>query len=358
MISVVIPTYNESENIEDLIRDIGEILEKEEYEILVVDDSSPDRTAEKVESLQDEFENLRLIRRDGKSGIGSAYKEGFSQVKGDIVVQMDADFSHPPEKIPELVSAVEEGNDIAVGSRYVEGGDRNDPIWRRINPLIGSYLYRYLLRCPVRDFTSGFKAYNRDTVEDLLEKDLPDGFHFQAASLMRLTEKGRTVEEVPIDFRPRRAGEPKYSIEDLLNNINLFLKFFLEKNEKPLKFGTVGASGILVDTGILFTLKEFGGVWPVLAVAIATEAAIVWNYTLNDFWTFGNRGKETIEHFFRRLAKFNSVSLAGLVAKVGIFWFLTEMVDIYYILSNLIAIAIVFIWNYVINVRWTWNEQN
>lgn len=356
MISVVIPTYNESENVEDIICSVRDILSSEDYEVLIVDDNSPDGTAEKVERLQDKMENLKLIRRDMKSGIGSAYKKGFSQVEGDIVVQMDADFSHPPEKIPELVSAVENGNDIAVGSRYVKGGDRNDPIWRRINPLIGSYLYRYLLKCPVRDFTSGFKAYNQSAIESLLEEDLPDGFHFQAASLMELTEEGKTVEEVPIDFRPRRAGEPKYSVKDLVNNIKLFLRFFLEKNERPLKFGAVGASGIVVNTGLLYFFTEIIGLYYVLSSIIAVESSIVSNFCFNELWTFIERGKEGLKHLFKRFLKFNAVSLVGMGGNIAILYLLTEFAGIYYLVSNLMAIATVFSWNYLMNTKWTWSK--
>ncbi len=356
MISVVIPTYNEAENIGDLVRDVAEVLEDRSYEILVVDDNSPDGTAEKVEELKGDIEGLKLVRREGKSGIGAAYKEGFSKVGGDVVVQMDADFSHPPEKIPELVAAVEEGTNIAVGSRYVDGGDRNDPIWRRINPLIGSYLYRYLLGCPVKDFTSGFKAYSGEVAEELLDKDLPDGFHFQAASLMKLIDGGEEVKEVPIDFRPRRAGEPKYSFEDLKNNIELFMKFFLEKNEKVLKFGAVGASGILVNTGLLYFFTDVAGLYYVLSSAIAVETSIISNFCLNELWTFIERGKEGLKHLFKRFLKFNTVSLTGMLGNIAILYLLTEFAGIYYLVSNLIAIMVVFAWNYLVNVRWTWRK--
>lgn len=228
-VSIVIPTYNEAENIEDLIKELKENLESYENEIIIVDDGSPDGTADIVEDLEEY--NLTLIERKRKSGIGSAYKEGFIQAEGEIIVQMDADFSHRPNEVPDLINEIENtDSQVAVGSRYVQGGDRNDPLTRRIFPLIGSKLYYYTLRSPVKDVTSGFKAYKRDILQEALKEPLPDGFHFQAASLFTIIEKGYKVTEVPIDFRPRRAGEPKYELSDLIDNLKLYLKLFIRRN--------------------------------------------------------------------------------------------------------------------------------
>ena len=356
MISIVIPTYNEAENIEGLLGEIREVLSDRDLEVVVVDDGSPDGTADLVESSGIEFESLELIRREFRKGIGSAYKRGFREAEGDIIVQMDADFSHRPEDIPGLIEAVEQGSEVAVGSRYVEGGDRNDPLLRRINPLIGSYIYRYILKCPVRDFTSGFKAYNRDVVEELSGADLPDGFHFQAASLMHLVEKGRKIKEVPIEFRPRRAGEPKYSTHDLVDNIELLVKLFLKRNEEVIKFGIVGASGVLVNMGLLYFLTEHVGLYYLVSSIIAVESSIISNFTLNELWTFVEKGKEGLNHVLKRFLKFNSISAVGLGINVTFLWVLTEFVGLYYLLSNLVAISAVFSWNYLANVRWTWTE--
>ena len=221
-VSVVIPTYNEEENIRELLREIHGQLETYSYEIIVIDDSD-DSTAEKIREIEDELQQLKLTEREDSRGIGSAYQTGFKQANGEKIIQMDADFSHDPDYLEDFLEALEDA-DLVVGSRYVEGGDRNDPIYRRINPLIGSYLYRYGLGSPVRDVTSGFKGYTSETL-DKMPEDLPGGFHFQAASLMALVDEVE-VKEIPIDFRPRKAGEPKYSFKDLLDNVKLLLKLF------------------------------------------------------------------------------------------------------------------------------------
>ena len=353
-VSVVIPTYNERENVEPLVEAIEDELKGRYFELIFVDDDSPDGTAKLIKEMQEQKDFLKLIERKGKNGIGSAYKKGLNEAKGDKIVQMDADFSHPPRYINDLLDALDE-NDVSVGSRYVEDGDRQDPLHRRIFPLIGSYLYRYGLGFPVKDFTSGFKAYNREVIE-MFTQDLPDGFHFQAASLLKIFDNGYSVKEVPIEFEKRRAGDPKYDHMDLVKNGVFFGKTFLSKYERPLKFGTVGASGVFVDMGLLYFLTEFGGLHQVLSAGLATETAILWNFTWNDLWTFNGIGKEKLKHFISRALKFNTVSLVGLGLKVAVFWALTEFTGLYYLLANLIAIFVVFAWNYFGNVAWTWNE--
>lgn len=228
-VTVVIPTYNEAENIAPLVDAVTAVLEDRNHSVLVVDDDSPDGTADRVRELQDRFDTLSLVERDERHGLGSAYKDAFGRVDDDIVVQMDADFSHRPDEILKLIDAIEDGYEVAVGSRYVTGGARNDPLHRRIFPLIGSYLYRYGVGTHVRDITSGFKAYDGAVVHRLAADDLPDGFHFQAASLMRLLWGGADVIEVPIDFQPRRAGDPKYTTADLLDNLFLFGRLCLSR---------------------------------------------------------------------------------------------------------------------------------
>lgn len=352
MISVVIPTYNEEKNIRELLDEIGSELE-DGFEVIVVDDSD-DSTAE--EARRSELDRLKVVEREESSGIGSAIQRGLKEAGGDIVVQMDADFSHQPEEIMALVEKVREGADVAVGSRYVEGGERNDPLLRRINPLIGSYLYKYVVGCPVKDFTSGFKAYKREVADELAHGEFPEGFEFQAASLMCLVRKDKQVEEVAITFSSRKSGEPKYCTEDLVGNILLFIRLALERWEKPLKFGIVGASGVFVNMGLLYFLTEVFGLYYLFSAALAVEASIVSNFALNEFWTFIERGEEGFREILGRFLKFNTVSAAGMAINLVLLAFLTEVLGIYYILSNMLAITAVFVWNYLLNVAWTWPE--
>ncbi len=353
-VSIVIPTYNEASNIDDLVTGIRSVMEGREYEIVVVDGGSSDGTAETVESLAEQFDNIRPVLKGERDGLGSALRDGFHAADGDIVVQMDADFSHPPEQIPDLVDAVGDGADVAVGSRYVDGGDRQDPVHRRIFPLIGSYLYRVLLRSPVRDVTSGFKAYSRDAAEVVAGEDLPDGFHFQAASLFTLIDAGYSVEEVPITFRPRRSGDPKYAVTDLVDNVALLGKLAVREHSSFFKFGFVGGLGVGVNMAILYTLTDIAGLYYLFSAVGAAEGAILFNFVFHDSWTFPDAGGDGLWQRLRRLYQYHVVSAAGGAVNVAVLWFLTDIIGIYYLVSNLLAITVAFFVNYGVNVRWTW----
>jgi dolichol-phosphate mannosyltransferase len=353
-VSVVIPTYNEVENVEPLADEISAVLEDRDFEIIFVDDSSPDGTADKIRGIQESNSFVRLIEREGKDGIGSAYREGFQAAEGDYVVQMDADFSHRPEDIPKLLAALDGGAGVAVGSRYIDEGERNDPLHRRIFPLIGSYLYRFGMGSPVRDFTSGFKAFKSEVLEDF-DSDLPDGFCFQAASLLEVVEKDYQVVEVPIRFQKRRQGEPKYDHMDLVKNTWFFSKKLLQKRQEVFKFGLVGLSGVFVNMGLLYLLTERFDLFYLVSAAFAVETSIIWNYVWNEAWTFREKGESTARKFLERLAKFNSISLIGLALNLVVLYVLTDFAGIHYLISNLIAIFAVFGWNYFGNIKWTWD---
>ncbi len=351
-VSVVIPVYNEEENIAPLLREVDSVLEGRKSEIIVVDGNSSDSTVQ--EAKRSGLANLRVIEKDSREGIGRAIKQGMSEAEGDVVIQMDADFSHPPEALSRMIECMEDGADVVVGSRYVEGGERKDPLHRRIFPLVGSYLYRFGMGSPVADVTSGFKAFSPEAAEVITESDLPSGFHFQAASLFHLIEEGFEVEEIAIEFRSRRAGEPKYDAGDLMSNLGLFLELMLKRHHRFFKFGSVGAVGLVVNMSILFFLTEYVGLFYLASSVFAVESAIISNFVLNENWTFVDRGRSGLKNLLKRFSKFNLISLAGMAINLVVLAFMTEVVGLYYLVSNLVAIAVVFLWNYTANINWTW----
>lgn len=358
-VSVVIPTYNERANITELLRAVDAELAGMDREILVVDDSSPDGTAEAARSLQDEITGLRVVEREQKEGLGAAYKDAFRHVEGDVVVQMDADFSHPPDAVLRLIEAVRDGADVAVGSRYVPGGERNDPLLRRIFPLMGSHLYQYVLGFPVRDVTSGMKAYSRDALDTLRgQEQLPDGFHFQAASLHRLVQDGQAIREVPITFQERKGGEPKYGPGDLLDNLGLFARLALSRENQVLRYMLVGGSGAVLNMAILFLLTEFAGLHYLVSAGIAVETGILATFVLHDHWTFPERGGDASRALVERLGKYHSVALVGGALNWTLLALFTEFLGVYYLLANALAIILAFLWNYTGNVVWTWRRSD
>ena len=211
----IVPTYNEAENIERLCRAIRK--HAPDVGILVVDDNSPDGTADLVESLVEELGDLQVMRRPGKGGLGAAYLAGMRRAideGADICIQIDADFSHDPVMIPALVSAVEHGADLALGSRYVPGGHTEN--WPRKRRMLSRWGNRYVagvLGLAINDATAGYRAYRSDALTELMdfESVTAAGYGFQVEMTHRLVRSGGRIVEIPITFRDRTSGESKMS---------------------------------------------------------------------------------------------------------------------------------------------------
>ncbi len=211
---VVIPTYNESENIERMLQRISECLP--EAGVLVVDDGSPDGTAELVEAAVPRYRDLHLLRRSEKSGLGSAYRAGFGwglERGYEAFVEIDADFSHDPAALPSLVAPLAEGYEVSIGSRYVEGGSIPNWAWHRHLLSKGGNLYASsVLGLGVQDSTAGFRCYSASILRRLdLERVRAEGYGFQIEMTYRSKQHGASITEVPIAFVDRAAGESKMS---------------------------------------------------------------------------------------------------------------------------------------------------
>ena len=218
-VCVVVPTYNEKENIAPLV----ESLERPDVSglsLLLVDDSSPDGTADEAKRLSRERPWIHLLERPKKLGIGSAYQDGFkeaiSTTDSEVLVEMDADLQHPASALPGLVDAVVQGADVAIASRYIPGGGSSG--WGRFRRLVsrGANAYaRSMLRLNVKDATSGYRAFSRAAAEAVAQAELPaKGFEFQVATLHLLKDKWRIV-EVPFTFTERAAGKSKLGLTDV-----------------------------------------------------------------------------------------------------------------------------------------------
>ncbi len=211
---VVIPTYNERENIKPLLRRLREI-GMPGLELLFVDDSSPDGTADVIREEMSGDASVHLLLRGSKQGIGSAHIEGFAEAMreyaADVLVELDADLQQPPEKIPELVASVRSGADVAVASRKVTGGGTVGwSLWRRTVSSGANFYARVLLGIPIRDCTSGFRALSRNAAQVLVEgKVQASQFYFQVASLYLLKKQGMKMVEIPFVFGERRSGRSK-----------------------------------------------------------------------------------------------------------------------------------------------------
>jgi dolichol-phosphate mannosyltransferase len=214
--TVCIPTYNERENLERMVRALGEVLDTERDRVLVVDDNSPDGTGEIADRLAAELSWVGVLHRERKEGIGRAYLDAFRHVlrdESEYVLEMDCDFSHDPADVPRLIAACDDGADLALGSRYVAGGGtRNWRLLRRFISRGGSLYAQILLTVGVRDLTGGFKCFRRTVLETVdLDAVHANGYAFQIELTYRALKKGFRVVELPITFVDREVGGSKMS---------------------------------------------------------------------------------------------------------------------------------------------------
>lgn len=235
---VIIPTYNERENISLVIEEVKKYLPS--TDILVIDDNSPDRTYEIVEEISKNDSSIHLIKREKKLGLGSAYVIGFKYAienNYDVVFQMDADFSHQPSDIVRLLEKIKEGYDLAIGSRYISGVNVvNWPMKRLLLSYFANLYARVITSVPVKDLTSGFKAIKTSALKSIdLDSIKSNGYGFQIEITFRIYNKGYKIVEIPIIFYERRSGNSKMSKKIILEAAILVWRLRFEKLFKNFK---------------------------------------------------------------------------------------------------------------------------
>ena len=213
---VCVPTYNERENLEPLVRALAEVLDTTRDRVLVIDDASPDGTGELADRLAEELPWVGVLHRTAKEGIGRAYLAGFAEALAtgtELVLEMDCDFSHDPRDVPRLIATADDGADLVLGSRWVDGGGtQNWGVVRRFISRGGSLYARIVLGVGIRDLTGGFKCYRRRVLETIdLDAIAARGYGFQIEGTYRALRAGFRVVEIPITFVDRRVGESKMS---------------------------------------------------------------------------------------------------------------------------------------------------
>jgi dolichol-phosphate mannosyltransferase len=221
---VVLPTYNEAENLDAFARRLR--TELPDLDLLVVDDNSPDGTGAIADSLAAELGGIKVLHRSDKSGLGSAYRDGFRLAldeRAEVIVSMDADFSHDIAAIPSLLRAVDAGADMVIGSRYVPGGRVRDwPFHRRLLSKWGNRYTAWALKVPVTDCTSGFRAYRGEAMARIdVGATTAEGYAFLTELVRRMTDMGARIDEVPIEFVDRRYGTSKMSWRIVLESMKL-----------------------------------------------------------------------------------------------------------------------------------------
>ena len=361
---VVLPTYNEAENIESITKAIFAVQSKiptHELYVVVVDDNSPDGTQEIVEWLKGQNPNIRLITGN-KVGLGDAYKRGIEYAmeyyKPDLLLQMDADGQHDPNLIPEFINLANNGFSLVIGSRLIDGGETPDfSIWRKFLSVFGNWLVRNLGGIKdVKDCTSGFRCIKANLISKCHFDYLSTrGYSFQSSLVYELIRHGAKPIEVPIVFKDRVKGDSKLTLADQIEFLINIGKITFHKSEDFIKFCCVGFVGAIVNIGTYLLLERQFQVPSQIAINIAIEVSIVSNFFFNNYWTFKKRAKKLPAYI--RLVIFNIVSLVTTVVFYNLLFFLLfTQLGINDVISILISIIAGTISNYTINSILTWRK--
>jgi dolichol-phosphate mannosyltransferase len=362
-VSLVLPTYNEGKNIAAVIAQLVPVLDSVpnlQYEIIVVDDDSPDRTWEIALNLTDKFPQLRVIRRQGERGLSTAVIRGWQIAEGRILAVMDADLQHPPEVVANLCKEMIRGADLGIASRHVEGGGVSD--WSLARRIIsrGAQMIGFMLLPEVigriSDPMSGFFMIRRSSIQD---RELsPLGYKI----LVEVLGRGNVgwISEVPYTFRERVEGSSKLTSRIYLEYFqHLFrLRLYLLQISSFFRFCAVGTSGVVVDMSLLFLLSDpkMLGWGLTRSKILAAEAALLNNFIWNDAWTFGDiaRHQNTFGQRVKRFLKFNAICSLGILFNVMIINIEFNFFHMNRYLANLIAIGLVTLWNYKTNKEFSW----
>ncbi len=356
ILSLITPARNNGESLPTLVARIHKTLEDYQYELIIVDYDSSDGISEVAEGLSQQYPTKFIRCKDG-GNLASAVIAGFDQARGEILGVIDASLKHPPEKVPELMRAIEKGADIAVASRYVAGGGIEG---RSIKVKAISKGYAMLARLvlpsvrKVKDPMSGFFLLKKKVVEGIALKP-------KSKILLQALAKGESngIREVPyIEERvvQREALSPRRQL-DYLEDI-----FLLATKERELKrfiqFCLVGLSGVGVNMGTFLLLTRVAGLYDLIALILGIVASIISNFTLNDIWTFRDRRIGSMKALSMRVLKFDLISIGAIALYYGIYTPLTRFwlgEDSFLALA--IAIGVGLIWNFSMNTLWTWRKS-
>jgi dolichol-phosphate mannosyltransferase len=350
-ILVIVPTFNERGNIGVLLERIFAL--PLPLHVLVVDDGSPDGTAEVVRIVQRKVGTDRLFlreRRGGKAGRGSACLEGFAFARErgyQAVIEMDADLSHDPRDIPRFLEALQ-GADVVIGSKYCPGGRVEGWEWyRRCLSRMANLYAHLILQMSVRDYTNGYRCYSTRAIA--LLPNLPiEGSGFTVIPQMSylLERAGMRLREIPIVFTNRRAGTSNMSLREIMESARAILRLRSRTLDlhlsQFLKFGTVGVSAALLDLSLLTVAVEVLKLPLLSAIILADGITVTYVFLLNKWWTFRDERPRYVSQYVSFLLVYASSFLLG----VSLTWILAVVVGLWYVLAKILAIPLCAVWNY------------
>ncbi|HJU14511.1 MAG TPA: glycosyltransferase family 2 protein [Candidatus Nitrosotalea sp.] len=372
-LSIIIPTYNEAQNITKMLDIVSSSLPPTaNAEIVVVDDDSPDGTGKIAEDYATRAKesggwDIRVITRRGEKGLSSAILAGIRESVGDSVVVMDSDFSHPPETITKMLEELKRSDcDIVVASRYVEGGSITGwPFKRKLISKGATKIAQRSLGIKIKDPMSGFFAFRRHIIRNIKF----DAIGYKLLLEILVKARGAKVREIPYNFIDRTSGTSKLDksvVFDYVKSVWRLYRYGKTMKErrtsvrffsKAGRFYTVGASGLLVNYLVSFLFGVvLSNLWDVYATMIGILFSMTSNFFLNKIWTFEDRDMG-LKRTLRQYGSFMMFSGIGAAFQLGMVYLLVDSRHMSYALSLFIAVAIASIGNFILNKKWTFREK-
>lgn len=374
LFSLVVPTFNEQENLTTLVQQLTTLLDTampHQYELIVVDDDSPDHTWQSGLELTQTFPQVKVMRRVGEKGLSSAVIRGWQVAQGEILGVIDADLQHPPHVLLDLLTKVRNGADLAVASRHIEGGGVSEwSLARRFLSRGAQVLGLLILPTVVGRVSDPMSGYFVCRRAAIAEVELhPRGYKI----LLEVMGRGTigVIDEAGYVFQERTAGASKVTWQQYVDYIHHLLRlrslgsmvklrqtFQTFPIRAFLRFALVGLSGVLIDMTVLYLLHTGLSLPLTRSKILAAEVAILNNFVWNDLWTFAtiSRSQKGWEAKFKRFLKFNMICLAGLVLNVLVLNLIYNVAfsQRWAYLANLLAIGLVTIWNFWLNLKLSW----
>ncbi|MDQ5970061.1 MAG: glycosyltransferase [Patescibacteria group bacterium] len=369
---LIIPTYNEARNIAALVERLLSLPLHESgwtLDLLVRDDNSPDGTSQIVRQLIKRHGKRIILSQGKKEGLGKALQHSFDEALGlnyDVILTMDADFSHSPEDVPKLLSAIDKGADVAIGSRYVEGGliPGNWPVMLIVRTRIASMVARILggINPNIRELTTNFRAMRRQVLQDISYNEVKaTGYGFQIYLANAFGSGAFKIKEVPISFHSRAHGESKAKASDIVEFFQIAYNLNDDSPAKQvMRFLAVGMSGTVVNLLALWFLRNYFGSDALIISFMAIQISVLWNFVWHNIFTFkyykeAVKPKRSIGLYIKNYFKYQGATLLTQIVTLTSYAVFTNL-GIFYLLAQAAGIATAVVVSYYISSRYIWSR--
>ncbi len=370
-IVIVIPSYNEATNIKPLIQKLLDQFPRQphhDYSVLVVDGNSTDGTQDEVVAISKTHSNVHLLNESKKGGLGAAYIKGFDyaikNLGAEVLVEMDADFQHPPEDVIRLISQIDNGYDYVIGSRFIKGGSipKDWALYRKFLSYGGNIFSKVVLGIfDVNDFTSGFKASRVKGFVDKIDFNsiISSGFAYKMDLLYKMHNLGAKFKEIPINFGLRDRGDSKMEKNNFIDSLKVVIMLRVKHNYSFFKFMGVGFLGLFVDLGLFNLLRILTGMSAVSAL-ISGFLALLTTYIFNNLWSFGNRKIDGFSKHFKGFIIYAFFSVIPIVIRSRLIHYAVFYFGDTFLVSNttfFIGILFGLVWNYTVYSKIVWRKD-